>query len=203
MLLNFRITVLFFALPVLAHAQPPGAEPFRRSYAAEAAGDYATALTALDGVGRCDSDYVCALRRGWLLYLAGRHPEAAAAYQRAIQLEGEATEPRLGLMLPLLAQRRWREAEQQARAILALVPSESTARGRLAYIHYSQGRFDLAEGEYRRLVQESPANVDLRAGLAWSLLKQRRFVDARAQLERILACAPDHASAKQGLALLP
>jgi tetratricopeptide (TPR) repeat protein len=178
----------------------PVPELYRLSYAAEARGDQASALRFMDEVARVgDTGYVLHLRRGWLLYLARRHSESATAYVRAIEAEPRAVEPRLGAMLPLMAQRRWKEAEQQGKDVLALAPGDFTARSRLAFIQYTQGDFARAEDWYRGALESYPGSVDMRAGLAWSLLKQRRLTDARAEFEKVLRIAPDHPSANDGL----
>ncbi len=187
--------------PAAATAQDGGAEAYRRSYAAESSGDSAGALAALDKVQ--SHDYVYSLRRGWLCYLLGRFSESASAYEAAIQLEPGAVEPRLGAMLPLMALRRWKEAEAHGREVLSRAPGDFTAQSRLAYIHYTQGRFADAEGWYRKALGAYPASVEMRTGLGWSLLKQGKSREAAAEFNRVLAVAPDQASAKEGRAAIP
>ena len=194
-------SALLLASPALPAQATP--ELYRRSYALEAAGDYAGALAALEQISAGAAEYVWNLRRGWLLYLAGRYADAVPAYQKAIELQPKAIEPKLGAMLPLMAARRWKEAEKRAAEILALAPGEFTATSRLAYIHYQQGRYAEAEAHYRRALAAYPSSVEMRAGLAWSLLKGAKPKEARVELERILTIAPDHPSAREGLASLP
>lgn len=186
-----------------ATAWAQGASPdlYRQSYTLEAKGDINGALALMKRIGtESRPDYVYELRTGWLLYLAARHGESVAAYQRAITLEPDAVEPRLGVMLPLMADRRWKEAERYGAAVLAAAPGESTAQARVAYIHYILGQYDRAESDYRKALRAWPANVELRAGLGWSLLKQGKTRDARAEFDKVLSIAPDHASAKEGRA---
>jgi tetratricopeptide (TPR) repeat protein len=201
---------LAVAVPAVARAEPaaaprgdPAADAWRASYLAEGRGELAAALAALDRAGPGAGGYVGALRRGWLLYLAGQHAPAAEQYARALQLEPRAVEARLGAMLPLMALRRWKDAERMGEEALSLAPGDLAATARLAAVHYGQGRWPLAEALYRRAVGAFPASAEMRAGLGWSLLKQGRSREARAELERVLAFAPDHASAREGLALLP
>jgi tetratricopeptide (TPR) repeat protein len=195
------IALCALLLPGAATAQDSAPDLYRRSYAAEAKGDIPSALAALDKVSV--HDYVFALRRGWLLYLAGRHSDSAAAYGEAIQLEPAAVEPRLGAMLPLMALRRWKEAEGHARDVLARAPGDFTAQSRLAFIDYTQGRYADAEAWYRKTLTAYPASVEMRAGLGWSLLKQNKLREAAAEFSKVLAVAPDHASAKEGRAAIP
>jgi tetratricopeptide (TPR) repeat protein len=176
---------------------------YRQSYAAESRGDYTGALELMERLGPAGSGYVGALRKGWLHYLAGRHTQAAAAYQRAAALEPAAVEPRLGAMLPLMALRRWKDAQKQGEEVLALAPNDFTAASRLAWIHFSQAQYAEAEPLYRRAVAAFPASAEMRTGLGWTLLKLGRSKEARAAFEQVLAFSPDQLSAREGLGLVP
>jgi tetratricopeptide (TPR) repeat protein len=176
---------------------------YRQSYAAEARGDYAGATELMDRLGPSGLTYVAQLRRGWLLYLAGRHAPAAEAYQRAAALEAAAVEARLGAMLPLMALRRWKDAERFGEEAQALAPGDFTAMSRLAFIQYSQGQWARAEPLYRRALAAWPASAEMRTGLGWTLLKLGRHKEAREVFEAVLLFAPDQLSAREGLGLVP
>jgi tetratricopeptide (TPR) repeat protein len=195
------LALLLLSATAVARAEPGDA--WRLSYAAEARGDHAAALAALEKAGGGPVAYVLALRRGWLLHLAGRHADAVASYQQALALEPRAVEARLGAMLPLMALRRWKDAERLGEEALAIAPGDPTTRARLAWIDYSQAQWQKAEQRYREALAAWPASAELRTGLGWSLLKQGKHREARAELERVLTFAPDHAPAREGLALVP
>jgi tetratricopeptide (TPR) repeat protein len=194
--------MMTLAMPGTAPAAEaaPVQDLYRLSYATEARGDPAGALHFMDEAARQgETGYVLHLRRGWLLHLARRHADSAVAYSRAIELEPRALEPRLGGMLPLMAQRRWKEAERLGQDALSIAPGDFTAQSRLAFIQYSQGNFAQAEAWYRGALAAYPGSVEMRVGLAWSLLKQRHLTDARAEFEKALRFAPDNPSANEGL----
>lgn len=203
-----RVAALLPALAVLllvagaARAEAPG-DLFRQSYQAEARGDLAAALEPMERLGPAGAGYVAQLRKGWLLYLAGRYAPSAEHYLRAAALEPAAVEPRLGAMLPLMAARRWKDAERLGEEALALAPNDFLATSRLAWVHYSQAQWTDAEALYRRALAAYPASAEMLAGLGWSLLKQGRHREARAALEAALAFAPDHPAARDGLAAIP
>jgi len=195
--------VLLLATPAPAPAQEGGPDLYRQSYAAEARGDYNLAYDLLQRLGPAGGTYVAWLRRGWLHYLAGRHAQAAAAYQQAVELQPGAVEPRLGAMLPLMALRRWKDAERVGGEVLALAPGDATALARLAWVHYNQGRYAEAEPLYRRALAAFPASADNRTGLGWTLLKLGRHKEAREAFEAVLAFAPDQPNAHLGLGQVP
>lgn len=196
------LLLLLLSAP-LAQAQGAGPDLYRQSYAAEARGDYTGAAELLARLGPDGATYVASLRKGWLHYLAGRHAQAAEAYLRAAALEPSAVEARLGAMLPLMALRRWQDAERVGQEALALAPNDFTATSRLAWVSYSQARYAEAEALYRRALAAYPASAEMRTGLGWTLLKLGRHKEARQAFEQVLAFAPDQLAARDGLLQVP
>jgi Flp pilus assembly protein TadD len=199
-------TIMVFAMfgSSLCLAQSTVPDLYRQSYTLETRGDIAGALKAMEDLAvKGVSDYTFTLRKAWLLYSNGRHTEAVVGYTRACEQEPKAVEPKLGLMLPLMALRRWKEAEKAGNDVLALAPGDFTATSRLAYIFFLQGQYEKAESWYRKTLAAYPSNVEMRAGLAWSLLKQNRFKEARKEFDSVLTVAPDNTAARDGLSQIP
>ncbi len=189
---------LFFA-PRPARA----ASAMEDSLAAEGQGKLADALGALDRAAAGFKDgYVGQLRRGWLCYQLGRNDDAVRAYQRAVTLAPRAVEPKLGLLLPLLGERRFTEAQRIARQGLKLDPASYLATLRLAYAAYGLGQLQDALTHYQKVVVLYPSDTEARAGLGWTLLKLGRKAEAKAAFEGVLEASPAHASARAGLAEL-
>ena len=202
----FALIFTICAAPQHARAEEAGTttpspwELFASSYALEARRAYRGALNKTMEVSRLlPSDYVVRLRLGWLLYQNQRYPEAAAAYRRAVELRPRALEPKLGLMLPLMAIRRHQEALNVADSILKIAPSNFLARSRKAYLLYQLGRYAKAENEYRAVLELFPSNVEMMSGLGWARLKQGKIASARSVFERLVKISPNHASGKAGL----
>jgi tetratricopeptide (TPR) repeat protein len=188
---------------VLSNAAPAHATPevWRRSYALEARGDARGALAALDELTDAERRaYIATLRRAWLLYSAGRFDESVTAYRAAAESAGRSIEPRLGELLPLLALRRWREAEQRAQEVLRMDEDNYLATRRLALALYNLGRFDRAQDAYERVLARYPGDLEMLTGVGWCEL-QRGHRDAAATAFRgVLAVSPDDAGATAGLA---
>jgi tetratricopeptide (TPR) repeat protein len=183
--------------------QPPeseGTEQWQRSYEREAAGQLAEALAALDALpqGR-KGEYLALARRGWLLYRLGRSDAAVDAYQRAAAAAPGAVEPRVGLLLPLSALRRWNELAAAAKEVLSLEPRSYYGTLRLAFAHYNLGRFGEAATLYAQLKASYPSDLEVRSGLGWSLLKQGKTAEAAREFRELLAVSPRHALGRQGL----
>ncbi len=181
-----------------AAAQAP-AERWQRSYAAEARGDYAGALREHLSVGGATrSTYIFHLRHGWLLHAGARPAEALVPYQAAIDAHPRAVEARLGLMLPLIALRRWREVVSVAEAVHRLDEHNVTARRRLAFALFSLGRFEDALREYERVLGLWPGDLEMRSGVGWCELRLGRTRDAANTFNAVLAISPNDASALAG-----
>ena len=130
--------------------------------------------------------------------LLGRYADAVAAYQQALNTV-DTIEGHLGLSLPLMALRRWKEAETACRKVLKTAAGNYLAHSRLAYVLYNAGRYGDAEKAYATLVAEYPSDVEMRTGLGWAQLKQGQTAKAKASFEFVLRISPDYTSARQGL----
>ncbi len=157
-------------------------------------------MEALDSLPSPQRDgYVAQLRRGWLLYRLGRHADAIGLYTKAIGLEPESLEARLGRLLPELAARRWHDVEATARDILERDSANYLGNLRLAFAVYNQGRHAEAEKIYRKLMALFPGETDVRTGLAWSLLKLGKRDEAKKHFNEVLDVAPRAPLALEGL----
>jgi len=133
-LVVFLLGVVFIPTSVMAQQAL-----WQNSYQLETAGKYAEALAAIDTIPANGPDAeLKLLRRGWLYYLPGNFNESIREYRLAIDRNGRSIDARLGLTLPLLAAKRWREAEQSARAALDISPNNYTALLRLAIAQEGQ-----------------------------------------------------------------
>ncbi|MFC1706512.1 tetratricopeptide repeat protein [Planctomycetota bacterium] len=173
---------------------------FESSFRHEREGSLEEALAEVLAVlSKHEDHYVATLRAGWLSYCAGRHGEAVRFYRCAEKLEPKALEPRLGAMLPLMAGKRWREAEETGLRVLRRAPRSYLARSRLAYICFAHGRYAEAETWYRVVLADYPSDVEMRLGLGWTYARQGRKGLAREQFEEVLSIRPSNESALLGL----
>ncbi len=176
---------------------------YQRSYDEEAKGNYPEAILIMMQAERAgDSGYLFHLRMGWLQYLAGKFPESIQSYRKAILLNKDSIEAKLGLMLPLMASGKWIDAEKVAKEILAIDKQSYLANSRLAYIYYQLKLYKEAESYYRKVLFYYPGDIEMQAGLAWSLLKQDKKGPAEKVFDEILRYVPNHVSANMGMKLI-
>jgi tetratricopeptide (TPR) repeat protein len=195
------VALLLASRPAAAALDERVAALYRASYQLEYKGDAAGALAKMGEIrALAGATYFVAVRTAWLHYLKGDFAGAVTAYREAIRWEPKAVEPKLGVTLPLLALKRWRDLERACRDVLALDPHNAIARARLAHALYSVGNYPDAATAYRKLVAEYPSVLDYQTGLGWALLRMGRRADAQRLFQAVLAVAPDNANAKAGLA---
>lgn len=174
---------------------------WQNSYQLEAAGKYTEAFTALDGVAANGADAELKLiRRGWLYYLPGRFDESIREYRLAIERNPKSVDARLGITLPLLAAKRWREAEQSAQAALNLAPNNYTAMLRLVIALEAQKDWTIMAKVAANMAASYPtdasAYVYLARANAWLGKRDESVAAYTATLSRY----PGHLEAKAYLA---
>ncbi|TNF38415.1 MAG: tetratricopeptide repeat protein [Deltaproteobacteria bacterium] len=194
------LALTLFAGPAQAAEGNQVAERFASSFAHEAKGEIDEALNDVLVILRGDQKhYVATLRAGWLYYVGGRYADSVQMYEAAEALAPRALEPRLGLMLPLMAAKRWAKAEIVGRELLKLAPRDYTVRSRLAWIAFSQGRYKEAEELYAAVLADYPSDLEMMLGLAWTWLREGRKAEARGMFEQVLSIRSDNMQAKTGL----
>ena len=185
-----------------AESDKPGIY-FEESFSQEAAGKYEASLNSVLKILRVDQkNYLATLRAGWLSFLRADHGSAEKYYKKAIDLAPGAVEPRLGLLLPLIASKKWSEAEAGARAALKVDGSNYTAMSKLAYVLFQQEKYDEARTRYRSVLDLYPSDVEMKLGLAWTHQRLGRKDEAKGGFLEVLEVYRSNQSALQGLEML-
>ncbi|MCB1173507.1 MAG: tetratricopeptide repeat protein [Leptospiraceae bacterium] len=155
------------------------ANEVRRSYQLEQRGQYKEAYLLMHKLAESNRQhYLAHLRAGWLAYKSGYYKAAVYYYRKAVVLAPTAIEPGLGLMQPLIALARYKEAETVGRAVLAKDAKNYLARSRLAWSLYLSGRYSEAQAYYYYLIVDYPADGEMYIGIGDSLWAQKKYKDA-------------------------
>ncbi|NOZ84850.1 MAG: tetratricopeptide repeat protein [Deltaproteobacteria bacterium] len=190
----------FSLFPLASLGDGGVSEHFRQSLDYESSGDYSKALKEVMLVLRkSPDDYMANLRAGWLYYLLGKHTDSAIHYRRAVRMAPKAIEPLLGLSLPLVASKKWKEAEDVCKEALRLDSNNYTAKSRLAFTEFSIGKYAEAARLYKDILALYPGNLEMKLGLAWTYLRQGRSKAAKKLFKEVLRINPRNQSALSGL----
>jgi tetratricopeptide (TPR) repeat protein len=201
----FTVLLILLSAPVdvLADEAANIPEYFETSFNHESCGNYVEALNSVLRILRIEHrNYTAMLRAGWLGYLKGDYKHSVDYYRKAVLLQPEAVEPRLGLMLPLMASKEWDAAGDVALHILKFDEKNYLANSRLAFIFFSQGRYGEAEKHYRKTISWYPSDIDMKIGLGWTHLRMGNKKKAAEIFSDVLTVRRNNISAHNGMELV-
>lgn len=133
------------------------------------------------------------LRLGWLAYLAGRYNDSLNHYNLVLRANPNSIDGRLGLTLPLLAQKRWQEAATQARQVLATSPWDYTAHARLLVCEEGLKQWPQLEAHAREISTMWGSDANALVYLARARVAQGNVAGARQAYGQVLERIPQHA----------
>jgi tetratricopeptide (TPR) repeat protein len=188
-------------LLLLASGAASGQDPWAASYQLEAQGEYVAAIEALAVIMEADAAHEFAvLRTAWLRYLDGDYNASIRGYRRALELNAQSLEARLGLTLPLLAQQRWREAAGVAQEVLAFAPWNYYAHLRLMVAEEGQRQWQTLARHAREAGARYPSDPTILVYLARAESRQGNLPAALAAYAAVLERVPGHEEATAFLA---
>ena len=192
--IRLSLVPVLISFLAVAHAQEAA---WQSSYQLETAGKYNEAIAALDPVPVNGAEAeLKSLRRGWLYYLQGSHGDAIREYRIAIERNSRSIDARLGVTLPLLAQKRWREAEQSARAVLDLSPNNYTGLLRLVVALEGQRDWAPMAKAAAMITSSYPSDATGFVYLARAYAWQEKRAEAVAAYQAVVVRYPGHLEAK-------
>jgi len=135
---------------------------------------------------------------------SGRYDEAAAHFEKTLQIDPNFYDGLVGMGVTLTLQGRLPEAIEYFQAAIRSQPDAPKAHAQLALALWKQNRDQAAVEEMRRALQFAPKDADIRADFGLALELVGRMPEAIEQLHEALRLNPNSAEAHNnlGLALL-
>ncbi len=199
-----RKNIFIFGLlltAVFASAQSFAAiDQWTESYRLESVIQYDAAVKTMDAIIKNEpkNDFAI-LRRGWLNYLRGKHDSAISDYKKALTMNQQSLDAKLGVTLPLLAQKRWNEAAKFSNEVLEIAPWNYYAHVRLMIAEEGQKKWKTlakhADEVYRRYPSDATVLVYLARAQRWSGNQKA----ARSAFLKVLKRIPGHIEASRFL----
>lgn len=168
--------------------------PWKESYRLEKIYQYDTALSVLKNIS--SKNELVTLRRGWLNYLKGAHSESISHYKKAIQNNANSLDARLGIILPLLQQQRWREAAQNANKVLEIAPWNYYAHVRLMVTEEALKKWSELAKHANAIHQKYPSDSTVLIYLARANHKLGNKKAAQDAYKKVIELIPDNFEAK-------
>ena len=203
--IRFGLALLFMArlaLPSTAYAGL--ADAWSDSYRLEASGQYIAAGKALAPVlEKYPRHEFAHLRLGWLNYLQGNHNDAIDEYKNAMVINSKSLDAKLGIILPMLAQQRWREAAYYSRQVIEVAPWNYYAHIRLMICEEAEGQWEALQKHASEATQRYPSDATIQVYLARAYVRLGKATQARVVYEEVLERIPRHLEAMQFLEKTP
>ena len=161
----------------------------------------AVAQQALAAPGAGSTDFS---RYGDVLSSMKRHHDAAAAYQRALDLAGPQAADRWTLLLlkasSLEAADQWPQAKASLEEALKLAPDQALILNFLGYAKLERGEdLDNAEAMIRKASQMAPDDASITDSLGWAQFKRGKTAEAIETLQRAAVADPAQAEIREHL----
>lgn len=197
---NLLLVMVLVIFAGLANGQDFNAinEAFKRSYSYETEGKYAEAASELNKIYN-EGSYEINLRLGYLNYKSGSYLESMNYYQKAIDLQPYAIEPRFGFTYPASAAGNWNQVEEQYRKILTVDPMNTQANYWLGMICYNREDYEQALKHFEKVANLYPFDYDATIMFAWTNFKMQNLREAKILFQKALLISPDDASALEGI----
>jgi len=192
--------VLMLSVNCALAASPTSTELWSDSYHFEATGQYEAAINVLAPVvEKYPRHEFVHLRIGWLNYLQGNHNTAVDEYKLAMNINSKSLDARLGVILPLLAQKRWREAALYSRQVLEFDPWNYYAHIRLMICEDAESQWEALEKHASEAALRYPSDATMQVYLARAYARLNKDTQARVIYEQVLERIPRHLEALQYL----
>ena len=195
LLLILALTALSFSL-----SYEKIKEAYYKSYMYEKVGDYKNAIRVLMEIYKAyPNGYTVNLRLGWLYYLMGKYENSVYHYRKAEKAIPTSLEAKLGLTLPLMAQKKWGEAEEVLYRILATDYYNYYGNLRLCTVLEEQKKYSQQKAIALKMLTVYPTSVPFLVCLAKSYYYLGRKDRAEKLFKDILILDPENLTAKEFL----
>lgn len=177
------IFVVLILLTISAVAQTttdPIMQAYHKSFDYEKTQNYDDAISVLLPILKdYPNGFTVNLRLGWLYYLNGNFANSLRHYEKAITVSPYALDAKVGHLLPLMAQQKFEEVENEAFQILNTDYYNYYANLRLLYALRMQEKWDVAEKVVIKMLTVYPIDTAFLNELA--LIKQGQGDESGAQ----------------------
>ena len=173
---------------------------YKRSFTYEKSRDLKDAIRALLPVYKKYPDgYTVNLRLGWLYYLKGNYANSEFHYKKALKVFPYSAEAMLGLSLPYMAQKRWKDTEILMYKLIKIDFYNYYGNLRLAYVLNQEKKYSDAIKVEQKMLKLYPTDINFLTQLGLSYLYSGNKKYALDIFSNILILDPENITAKSVL----
>jgi len=186
--------ILTLILLFVASGCYAGSSAWEKSYQLAAAGKYEQAASVIEVMADSGNEYAV-LRYAYLMYLQGENADSISYYSKAIELNPESLDAKLGVILPLIAQKRWRQVKSYSLQALRMSHWNYTAHVRLMIAEEGLRKWDALAEHAAQLANTYPSDATALVYLARAKAWQGDVAAAKAAYQKVLVRVPGHIEA--------
>jgi len=169
---------------------------WEKSHGLEKLGFYERAATAIEAfITRGDDKEYALLRYAYLKYKQGEYNVSIEHYKKAIKLNPDSLDAKLGITLPYMSQGRWRQVLVYTRQVLTISDWNYTAHERLMMAEEAMKKWHTLDRHAAELTTVYPGDADVHAYHARANTMQGDAAVATAAYEKVLMRDPEHIEA--------
>jgi tetratricopeptide (TPR) repeat protein len=174
----------------------PDANPWKKSLSLEQEKNYLDAAKTIEPlINSSPKNEFLLLRLGWLYYLQTEYNTSISYYKKALGLNADSIDARLGLTLPLLAQQRWKETAIYAKDVIKISAWDYNANVRLMTCESALLQWEVLEAHASAMSKRYPSDATVFIFLARSQAWQGKKTLAISNYKLALERAPDNQEA--------
>ncbi len=187
---NIFSVILFF----VASSCYAGSSVWQKSYQLALAGKYEQAASAIETIADSGNEYAV-LRYAYLMYLQGEYADSISYYSKAIELNPDSIDAKLGITLPLIAQKRWRQVKSYSLQVLRMSHWNYTAHLRLMIAEEGLRKWDSLAEHAAQLAKAYPSDATALVYLARAHAWQGDVAAAKVAYRKVMVRVPGHIEA--------
>lgn len=156
----FLLLCIFIFNSAIAAPVNPSKSPWEKSYTLETQKKYAEAANVIKPIlDKSPDNQLALLRMGWLNYLQAKYNVSIDYYQKAIKVNPDSIDAKLGMTLPLMAQLRWKEAAVYANQVISISTWGYLAHIRLMTCESGLTQWETLEKHASEFVKRYPSDI--------------------------------------------
>lgn len=188
-----KIILMIFTTFITNTANAANSDFWSKSYKYEAEGKYLEAAAVIEkNLNRSSDKEFALIRYAWLSYLLGNYDDSIANYQKAIAINQESIDAKLGITLPLLAKQSYSKTKRYAKQVLEVSPWNYTAHMKIMLCEQAQKRWATLKNHAANLSKHYPTDTTVLVFLARAYAKLDEADSAVDIYKKVLIRYPDH-----------
>lgn len=197
------IILLFFAISINSQTTDEKVKSFNESVKHENNKNLDKAIESLKSILDKNKDnFLINLRMGWLYYQKKDYSKSKEFYLKAIRINSESIDAKLGLTLPLSAKNEWDKIKEQYFDILKIDALNYTANLRLGQIFLQNADYKNAQKHLEVAYNSYPSYYEPNLSLGWTYYYLGNKDKAKTLLTQALMLNEGDSLAEEGLKLI-